>query len=494
MASWRRRIALLFLAATLARAQGHSECDPTKKTCPPMPALGTTVKVSFGSLSTIGSVIGELAGTEVRLETVPGVGRTLIFPIETVSQAPTISTSKYMFFGRVDVELQAAQGAGIVTSIVMQSDDLDEIDWEWVGNDNAQVHTNYFSKGNTETYDRNMSIPVKEPLTSIHTYSIVWTTEKLEWLVDGVVVRTVPYVEADNGKPSGFPQSPMLLKLGTWVAGQPTASQGTIDWAGGLADFSKAPFNAYLKTITIDDYAKGTKNATQYRYLDKSGLYQNIRAETVEEARENDRAATSTGGTLGPTGVVLDQNSNAGGGGGLGAGAIAGIVAGFVAAAAVIGALIFVLLRQKRKREKTDNEKPDTPAVDEDKAIGVDAKMELDGNTFAEMDALAPPPKEMDGTSEMRKELDGKHTELRAEMDGGIKDDDAKNQDVKEEVQEIYELMVHEPGDELIPDVHELELPSPLTPSQHPASPTLGYLPSPLSPESTRPARSDDGK
>jgi len=44
-------------------------------------------------------------------------------------QAPTINTTNYLFFGRVDVVMKAATGGGIVTSIVLQSDDQDEIDW-----------------------------------------------------------------------------------------------------------------------------------------------------------------------------------------------------------------------------------------------------------------------------------------------------------------------------------------------------------------------------
>lgn len=50
-----------------------------------------------------------------------------MFPISGLGQAPTIATGKYIFFGRVDVEVQAAPGVGIVTSAVLQSDDLDEV-------------------------------------------------------------------------------------------------------------------------------------------------------------------------------------------------------------------------------------------------------------------------------------------------------------------------------------------------------------------------------
>jgi hypothetical protein len=39
--------------------------------------------------------------------------------------------------------MKAAPGAGIVSSFVMQSDDLDEIDWEWIGSDTAQVQSKF---------------------------------------------------------------------------------------------------------------------------------------------------------------------------------------------------------------------------------------------------------------------------------------------------------------------------------------------------------------
>lgn len=51
------------------------------------------------------------------------------FTINQKGDAPTIDTKDYFFFGRVEVEMKAAPGTGVVSSIVMESDDLDEIDW-----------------------------------------------------------------------------------------------------------------------------------------------------------------------------------------------------------------------------------------------------------------------------------------------------------------------------------------------------------------------------
>ena len=52
-----------------------------------------------------------------------------VFSISSDGNAPTITSTKYIFFGRVEIVIQAAFGVGIVTSAVLQSDCLDEIDW-----------------------------------------------------------------------------------------------------------------------------------------------------------------------------------------------------------------------------------------------------------------------------------------------------------------------------------------------------------------------------
>lgn len=193
-----------------------------------------------------------------------------------------------MFFGRLEVELQPAPGKGVVTSVVLQSDVLDEIDWEWVGGDVDQVQTNYFSKGDTSTYDRGAYHPVPGAIGTPHTYTIEWTSKKIDWIVNGAVVRTLKASDANNGK--DFPQTPMEVKLGTWVAGRKDAPKGTVEWAGGYTDFSKAPFNAYYKSVKIVDYAGGDSPASssvrQYVYGDKTGDWESIKVEKGEGAAD----------------------------------------------------------------------------------------------------------------------------------------------------------------------------------------------------------------
>lgn len=199
------------------------------------------------------------------------------FIINKESDAPTIRSDNYLFFGRVEVVMQAAAGQGVVTSAVLQSDDLDEIDWEFVGGDDTQVQTNYFYKGDTTTYDRGAYHPVANPLTSYHTYVIEWNSQAVNWIINGAVVRTL--VAADVG--DNYPQTPMQVKLGTWVAGGKNTAEGTVQWAGGYTDFKKAPFEAYYKSVKIVDYAgkdsaDQNPGAKEYVYGDKTGSWESI--------------------------------------------------------------------------------------------------------------------------------------------------------------------------------------------------------------------------
>ncbi|KAF7556938.1 hypothetical protein G7Z17_g1015 [Cylindrodendrum hubeiense] len=264
--------AVLALAPILVSAQTSTLCNPLLTSCAADPAFGKdTVTCDFtkGPCSSF----SPLAGT-----TIEYTDKGAAFTIAGFGQAPTVATGKYIFFGRVDIEIQAAAGQGIITSAVLQSDDLDEIDWEWIGGDNLQVQTNYFSKGDVTTYDRGAFHPVENPTGSFHVYSIEWTSKAVTWSIGDQVVRTLTYDEAKGG--TSFPQTPMQIKLGTWVGGSPEAAPGTIIWAGGLADFSQGPFTGYYKSISVVDYA-GTdyptsKSVTEYIYGDQSGSYQSI--------------------------------------------------------------------------------------------------------------------------------------------------------------------------------------------------------------------------
>ncbi|ORY62625.1 family 16 glycosyl hydrolase [Pseudomassariella vexata] len=276
------RSAAVALAATqLVSAQTFTDCNPMEKTCPDDPALGKTVTVDFTKGEN--DVFKNAEGTTIDYDDELGA----VFTINKETEAPTIASNKFIFFGKIDVVVRACTGQGVVTSFVLQSDDLDEIDWEWLGGDTTQVQTNYFGKGDTTTYDRGAYHTVATPQDTFHKYSIDWTSEYVKWYIDDELVRTLNYEDATSG--TRFPQTPMQIKLGTWVAGREDAAKGTVEWAGGYTDFSTAPFNAYYQSITIEDYSNGVDDATSYHWSDKTGSFDSIEVLTGGE----DTSATS---------------------------------------------------------------------------------------------------------------------------------------------------------------------------------------------------------
>jgi Glycosyl hydrolases family 16 len=183
-------------------------------------------------------------------------------------------------FGHVEFVVKAAPGAGIVSSAVLQSDCLDEIDWEWLGGDNGQVQSNYFGKGITTTYNRGAYHAAPGNHDGFKTYTIDWTSEQIVWQIDGVTVRVMSQANAAEGQ---YPQTPMMIKVGAWSGGDPGNAPGTIAWAGGPTDYSAGPYTMYLKSIAVTDYSTGT----QYTYSGSAGTWQSIQ---------------STGGTINPKG------------------------------------------------------------------------------------------------------------------------------------------------------------------------------------------------
>jgi len=181
-------------------------------------------------------------------------------------------TAGAVFFGRVDVKMKAAPGQGIVSSIVLESADLDEIDWEFIGGDNAQVQTNFYGKGNTTTYDRVIYHPVTTPQTLFHTYSIDWNAERLQFLIDGSLVRTVEYSEPKTVYGKNYPQTPMKLKLGNWCGGCEGSNQGTVEWAGGKTTFGDKPYTMVVDSVTVQNY----NPADSYEWSDRSGSWESI--------------------------------------------------------------------------------------------------------------------------------------------------------------------------------------------------------------------------
>ncbi|KAI0393075.1 glycoside hydrolase family 16 protein [Xylariaceae sp. FL0594] len=262
--------ALALLAAVFvspAAAQLSTSCNPTLKTCPPDPALGTAHTFYFNTTPPEDTFTA--TASEIQYNKEHGA----TFAIAKRGQSCTLESNFFFFFGRSEVHMKAARGQGVISSIVWGSDTLDEVDWEFKGGNETHVFTNYFGKGNEKDPNlRGQDHLLKSgTIFDLHNYTTVWTKDKLEWYIDGSIVRTLLPKDANNTH--NYPQTPMSLRMGSWVAGDPSRPQGTIDWAGGLTDFSQAPFVMYVESAHVEDFSKGK----EYTYVGNSGSWDSIK-------------------------------------------------------------------------------------------------------------------------------------------------------------------------------------------------------------------------
>lgn len=129
------------LAVAPAVAQTYSNCNPMKKTCPANPgSTESDLKFDF----TQSSALDKWTTTAGKVD----IGSDgAAFTINQKGDAPTIQTDFYFFYGEITVEMKTAPGQGIVSSIVLESDDLDEVDWVCISSFPQQPSTANMSTG-----------------------------------------------------------------------------------------------------------------------------------------------------------------------------------------------------------------------------------------------------------------------------------------------------------------------------------------------------------
>ncbi|CZR39865.1 hypothetical protein LB506_002645 [Fusarium annulatum] len=298
---WISRVstAATVLLATTVSAQTWSKCNPLQNSnCPSDDALGMSIDIDFSK----GEVNSFAASGSPKYDS-EGVS----FTVARANDAPQLASLFYIMFGRVEITMKAAPGAGIVSSLVLQSDVLDEIDIEWLGSDNDEIQSNYFGKGQTTSYNRGEFHDVTNTQGEWITYTIDWTKDRIVWMAGGTVVRTLNAGDAEDNQ---YPQTPMQVKFGAWAGGDPnTNSAGTVKWARGPTDYSKGPFTMKVKSVVVTDYSTGD----EYKYKDTSGSWQSIESVGGEiNGNENGDAMTVTATAQG-TVATADGNVPVGG-------------------------------------------------------------------------------------------------------------------------------------------------------------------------------------
>ncbi|KAJ4298337.1 hypothetical protein N0V88_003363 [Collariella sp. IMI 366227] len=236
-----------------AAAQVHTDCNPMNSTCPPDPAFGTDYNFVF-NITPNAEAWEKLPGrVPIRYNQDTGAA----FTISQQGDSPTIRSKFYYFWGRTEIWLKAAKGTGIISSVMLLSDDLDEIDWEFFGGNSTHAETNFFGKG-IQDHTKAIYHPVAGSVTDdYHNYTMIWTKEFLDFYIDGQQVRRLEPKDANNTY--NYPQTPCRLSLGIW--------------AGGTTDFNQGPFTMFVKNAHVTDYSSGK----EYVYSDHSGSWESIK-------------------------------------------------------------------------------------------------------------------------------------------------------------------------------------------------------------------------
>lgn len=255
----------LFVAIGLP-VTNATTCDPlTNTSCPADPALSTEATWWFNS--TLNSKLWDM-----QTGTADYTSEGADFSIKTENASTLLVSNFYLFFGVMEVHAKMAKGRGIISSVILQSDDEDEIDWEWVGYNTSAVQSDFFGKGNTTTSDRGGIHPVANADTEFHNYTTYWDKDRLEWWIDGDLVRTVNYSEPLTVYGKNYPQTPCQIKISIWPVGIASSSVGNIEWGGGLVDWDDVPFTMTVQKIRAKDFSSGK----EYKYEGTSGSYSSI--------------------------------------------------------------------------------------------------------------------------------------------------------------------------------------------------------------------------
>jgi len=194
-----------------------------------------------------------------------------------------LSSTRYVHYGQITARVKTGRWAGVVTAFITMSDIKDEIDWEFPGNRTTEGQTNYFWQGVIPSVTNGVTeTGFTDTYANWHDYTIDWQPDSLTFLVDGNVTRTIKAADCVNNVTgvTQFPNTPSRIQLSLWPAGIPSEPNGTVQWAGGLINWSDPDyvsaghFYALFQSVTVQCNDTTTPGAgiTSYVYGTNSSL------------------------------------------------------------------------------------------------------------------------------------------------------------------------------------------------------------------------------
>eukprot|EP00246_Nothoceros_aenigmaticus_P014718 TRINITY_DN5786_c0_g1_i1.p1 TRINITY_DN5786_c0_g1~~TRINITY_DN5786_c0_g1_i1.p1 ORF type:complete len:295 (-),score=51.00 TRINITY_DN5786_c0_g1_i1:315-1199(-) len=152
---------------------------------------------------------------------------------------------KQYLAGSFSSKIKAPSGnsSGLCYSFYLSSREAeksrDQICFQFLGRDKTIIQTNYFTNGvGDEEVIHELGFDTS---AKFHDYSIKWYPSKIEWFVDGKLIRTA---SREGNKP--FPEKPMFLYAS--VSDASAVDDGK--WAGKYIG-SEEPYVVYYKNVVV---------------------------------------------------------------------------------------------------------------------------------------------------------------------------------------------------------------------------------------------------
>lgn len=188
-------------------------------------------------------------------------GDQVLLTMPANSVGTLLASTSYVWYGKISAKMKTSKGKGVVTAFILLGDSKDEIDFEFVGVDLNTAQTNFYFQG-IPVYTNTKNLTVDDTFDNYHTYEIDWQPDQTTWSIDGKELRTLKKSDTWNSTDNKFhyPQSPTRIQLSLWPAGDPKNAKGTIDWAGGVIDWSQTAmgnagyYYAMVQDVSVQCY------------------------------------------------------------------------------------------------------------------------------------------------------------------------------------------------------------------------------------------------
>lgn len=211
----------------------------------------------------------------------------LLLQMPNGSTGTVISSTKYLWYGKVGATIKSSHDQGVVSAFITFSDVQDEIDYEFVGYNLTSPQTNYYALG-ILNYTNSVNASTTDTFKNWHYYELDWQEEEVTWLIDGKAVRTLRREDTWNETTSryDYPQTPSRVQFSLWPAGSDLNGIGTIAWAGGAINWDSDDiknygyYYAYLKNVSVSTYDLpdfiSNSSGSAFLYNDTRGWEDNV--------------------------------------------------------------------------------------------------------------------------------------------------------------------------------------------------------------------------